>query len=83
MSAMRMRKLLVGLASLAAVGAVLFSSCTALIELPGGMIDVDDDEVKIRLPGLSVDVDDDDVKVRLPGIHVDVDGHGHCCCCCD
>ncbi len=71
-----MKRMMAASMALTTLGGVLFSSCTATIDLPSGIVDVSDDGVVVQLPGLNVDVSDDGVSVELPGLDVDVSDDG-------
>ncbi len=56
------------------MGGSLFSSCNALVRVPRGRVNVNDDQVYVRLPGVLVDVSDGHVQVDVPGIDIDIFG---------
>ena len=57
------------------MGGGLLSSCNALVRVPRGRMNVDDDQVYVRLPGVVVEITGTHVSVDAPGIEIDVDGH--------
>lgn len=72
------RRVVAGWVSLCVGGGAVFSSCTALVELPGGRVDVSDGGVFIDFLGASVSVTEAQVRVDFPGLKVDVhDGRHH------
>ncbi|UCE61035.1 MAG: hypothetical protein JSU63_04645 [Phycisphaerales bacterium] len=58
----------------ACLGGAAFSGCTALVDIPGGSINVSDERVYVNFPGLFVDVTDDHIYVDMPGVGVDLAG---------
>ena len=63
----------------AILGSMLFSSCTAYVDFPGGTVDVTDDGVFVTFPGGTVEVTDDNVLVDVPGFLLDLTHRGCCC----
>ena len=63
-----------GLAVVAIVGGMLFSSCTTFVQFPGGLVDATADGVRVEFPGGSVDVSQDGVLVDVPGFELNVSG---------
>ena len=51
--------------------ATAFSSCTALIEVPGGTIDVSGGTLLLDIPGVNVTVSDDRLIIDAPGFNFD------------
>jgi len=51
-----------------------FSSCSAFVEFPGGLVDADADRVHVQFPGGQVDVSDDGLRLDVPGLEVNVSG---------
>ena len=58
------------------LGSMLFSSCTAYVDFPGGTVDVNDDGAFVMFPGGTVEVTHDNVVVDVPGLLLDLTRHG-------
>ncbi len=54
------------------LGGMMFSGCNALVDFPGGMVDVNDDGVFVKFLGVHVDVTPDQVFIDAPGIEITV-----------
>ena len=72
MAVERLRVMVRGTILAAGCWGVLFSSCTALVKVPGGHVDVNEAGVLVDLPGVFVNVTDDRVFVDVPFVEVEV-----------
>ena len=54
------------------LGGMMFSGCNALVDFPGGEVDVNSDGVFVKFLGIHVDVTPDQVFIDAPGIEVTV-----------
>ena len=54
------------------LGGTMFAGCNTLVDLPGGVVDVNDDGVFDKIFGFQVDVTSDHVFVDVPGVEVTV-----------
>ena len=67
-------RVVAGLTWSGCAGIALFASCSALVTLPEGRVDVSDAGVFVELLGASVSVVEDRGLVDSPGIRFDVHG---------
>lgn len=60
--------------SACALGGAVPMGCTALVRLPGGLVEVSDAGVFVNFLGASVSVTEALVEIGLPGVKIDVRG---------